>query len=314
MGFWFHFLREAETGNVLLNSKLVAWNVVAHNSFIGHFHPDMVKIMSDGFFFYPAPWGSLETVEDLEILFTVEDSEPWIAQQVSLVEQVMKSERDNSYFYNIFSPGTFLRFLVGYERYVAFLREDPQAVAAALLKIGEGLCALARKIIKLGTDGIYLSVQNPDVSAFDSEFYAKYIGPSEIMVLRAAKETEETSRNILHICGYGGVRNRLADFAAYPAEAISYAANVEKVSLKEARAIFPGKVLIGGFPNEPGTILETGTKEEIKAFTKKLVAEAGFTEGLIIGADCTLPSDIPWERLAWVREALVELGDLSLGG
>nr|DAO41254.1 MAG TPA: minor capsid protein [Caudoviricetes sp.] len=42
---------------------------------------------------------------------------------------------------------------------------------------------------------------------------------------------------------------------------------------------------------------------EFKAEAKKLVAEAG-EQGLVLGADCTIPSDIAVERIQWVREAL----------
>ena len=38
---------------------------------------------------------------------------------------------------------------------------------------------------------------------------------------------------------------------------------------------------------------------------EKLLAEAG-REGVIIGADCTVPSDIDIERLQWVREKAAE--------
>ena len=60
--------------------------------------------------------------------------------------------------------------------------------------------------------------------------------------------------------------------------------------------------VIGGFGNTVNDLLYKGTKEEIQAEAKKLIAEAGRT-GVILGADCTVPRDISLDRLEWVREA-----------
>lgn len=63
--------------------------------------------------------------------------------------------------------------------------------------------------------------------------------------------------------------------------------------------------MIGGFDNVKEGLLYSGTRLEIEAYVEKLLAEAG-REGVIIGADCTVPSDIDMERLKWVREKAAE--------
>ena len=50
---------------------------------------------------------------------------------------------------------------------------------------------------------------------------------------------------------------------------------------------------------------ENETKAAIQAETKRIIAETG-TTGLVIGEDCTIPSDIDEERIEWVREAAAE--------
>ena len=52
-------------------------------------------------------------------------------------------------------------------------------------------------------------------------------------------------------------------------------------------------------------VFSTGDKAAIQAETKRIIAETG-TTGLVIGADCTIPSDIDEERIEWVREAAAE--------
>ena len=64
--------------------------------------------------------------------------------------------------------------------------------------------------------------------------------------------------------------------------------------------------MLGGFDNRKSGVLYSGSKEEVQAETEKIVAEAG-TTGVIIGADCTMPSDISVERFRWVREKLDQL-------
>ena len=64
--------------------------------------------------------------------------------------------------------------------------------------------------------------------------------------------------------------------------------------------------MIGGFNNTTDGVLYKGSKEEIEAETARLIADAG-TTGVILGADCTIPSDTPLEHLSWVREKAKEV-------
>ena len=65
------------------------------------------------------------------------------------------------------------------------------------------------------------------------------------------------------------------------------------------------KPVIGGFDNAAGSILYTGTEEELRAEIKKILDEAG-TKGVAIGADCTISSDIAPERLELIRKIAAE--------
>jgi len=298
VGFWFHFLPEAETGDALREPELWTRNLESHRRFISEFRPDLVKIMSDGFFHYPAA-GILEKPEHLKRLENLTPEHPWLVRQVELVRAATSLAPDTPFFYNIFSPATTLRFLLGRARLMEWFRLAPREIMAALTSMGQGLALLAGQVIRAGgADGIYLSVQNPDLTKMTDRQYAEVIRPSDLAVLAAANET----RNILHICGYDGVRNNLAAFADYPAQAFSWAVHVEKMSLGQGRALFGGRTVIGGFPHRSGTLLEVGSQAEVEAFTAGLLAEAGRT-GVILGADCTLPPGIDLKRLEWVRRA-----------
>ncbi|MDR0354592.1 MAG: uroporphyrinogen decarboxylase [Deltaproteobacteria bacterium] len=303
VGFWSHFLDEAETGDASLDESLAAKNVEGHRKRIAECQPDLVKIMSDGFFHYPVPGGaeSLTSLESLNSVEVLAGDHLWIRAQVELVKAVRSMKKDTFYFYNVFSPATTLRFMLGRPRFTRLLKEEPNKVKAVLDRMAMGLEALSKAVIvEGGADGLYLSVQNPDVTVFSDDFYRRWLAAGELYLL--ASSNQVGGRSILHICGYGGVRNNLACFSDYPASIFSWAVNVEGVSLGEGRRIFGGKAVLGGFPNVDGSILQTGDKPAIADFTRKLLAEAGPT-GVIVGADCTIPPHTPIESLEWVREA-----------
>ena len=165
--------------------------------------------------------------------------------------------------------------------------------------ISGDLAKLARRVIEeAGVTGIYLSLQN--LQGVSRETYDAILAPGEKAILEAANAVSDYQ--ILHICGYAGHRNDLSWYTDYPAKAINWAAVVEGVPLEEGKRLFGGKAVIGGFGNLDNEILYTGTKEEIQAETKRLLAAAGRT-GVILGADCTVPRDTDWKHFEWVREA-----------
>ncbi len=306
VGFWFHFLPEEELGNGLEKPELVEINIASHRSFIEAADPDFVKIMSDGFFRYPSPvLESLSNVQDLKKLTPVGKNHEWLQKQISLVKEVTGFLKDTCSFYNIFSPATFLRIAISEERFIEYFREDPAAIAYALDVIAQDLVILAQAVIEeAGADGIYLSVQNPGNGAFTYEEYRRYITPSEKKVLESANQVSHN--NILHCCGYNGNKNNLSVWKDYDAKAVNWAVTIEKLDLAEGKKFFGGKAVIGGFDNRPGKLLHTGSKEEIEEFTRGLVKKAG-NDGVVIGADCTVPADIDLNRLHWVRESVGNL-------
>jgi uroporphyrinogen decarboxylase len=125
-----------------------------------------------------------------------------------------------------------------------------------------------------------------------------------MLILNAANAASEN--NILHICGYEGVRNRLAAWRNYPAKAYNWAVNVEGVTLSEGKALFSGKAVIGGFANPKASLIDTGTREEIEAFVAELLQKTG-KRGVVIGADCTVNSEITPEMYEWVRQAAARM-------
>ncbi len=300
VGFWFHFAADAFFDS---SEATVKRNVEGHQKYVDEFQPDFLKLMSDGFFGYPnEALKKLATAAELDQI-EKEDASAWIQGQVDLVKELTgRFKEELVSFYNIFAPATYLSLLLeeaGNDLTVPQLaKENPQGLSRVLKLIAEDVALLSKRVItEGGADGIYFSARNVDgVSKAD---YLKIVAPSELYILEAANAVSEY--NILHICGYEGHRNDLSTFVDYPAKIINWAVTVENVSLQEGKKLFGGRAVIGGFNNTTDSVLYKGTKEEIEAETVKLIAEAGRT-GVILGADCTIPSDTPLEHLSWVRE------------
>ncbi|MHB8062630.1 MAG: uroporphyrinogen decarboxylase family protein [Ruminiclostridium sp.] len=300
VGFWFHFLKEEEFSQGLEKPELIERNIAAHKKFIEATDPDFVKIMSDGYFLYPSEvYKDLKKAEDLRKFKPLGKAHLWLQDQVKIAKAVVGFLEDTSAFYNIFAPATLLRIAISNEKFLEYFREDPDAVAYALDVIAQDLADLSELIIKeAGAEGIYLSVQNPENGEFTYDEYRKYLTPSEKLVLAHANEA--SPNNILHCCGYNGNKNNLNVWKDYDAKAFNWAVTIENIDLEEGKKFFGGKAVIGGFDNRPGKLLHAGTKDQIEAFTEAIIAKAGKV-GIIIGADCTVPSNIELNRLQWVK-------------
>lgn len=72
--------------------------------------------------------------------------------------------------------------------------------------------------------------------------------------------------------------------------------------MKRGWRFFPGKTFIGGLSNHNGVLVD-GSEEELRLELQKIVAEMKGKK-FILGADCTLASDFPYERIRFVVETV----------
>ena len=156
-------------------------------------------------------------------------------------------------------------------------------------------------ISQCGVDGIYLAVNNQRNIA-SVELHHRYIAPHDKGVLEKANKLSQI--NLLHICGGPlAVPSTLETFSDYPVAAFNWAIEGEKIPLGAGKKILNGKPVFGGF--ERTGVLDKGTREEVEDRVFRILDEAGQT-GVMLGADCTVPTDIDNERLEWVRQAAIK--------
>lgn len=306
VGFWFHYLADESHADAFVNPNLAGQNIAGHRAFYESFNPDLVKLMSDGYFIYPnEALQKITSVQDLRNIRPLGPNHPWIEKQVELVKNLQDIFGDEVMtFYNIFAPARYLEWtLPNYGKNLIgdFIAENKAAFKAALDVVAEDVASLSQRVIKDGgADGIYFSVQNIDDSRITNSVYKDVIEPGEQAVLAAANGVSDN--NILHICGYEGHHNDLSWYTDYKAKAYNWAGKVENISLEAGKKIFAGKAVIGGFGSTKNDVLYNGTEKSIADETTKILQNTGRT-GVILGADCTVPSNIDLQHLEWVRQA-----------
>ncbi len=181
----------------------------------------------------------------------------------------------------------------------AHLKEDPESTAKGLMKIAECNLVFVRECVKRGIDGFYMSTQGGEAGRFPTlSTFATYIKPSDLLVMSEIQRT--CAFNILHVCDYNGVYDDLTPYVDYPGHIVNCGTRLSSGGLtpKQIGAKF-GRPFMGGMDRHG--ILVTGTKEEIRTEVSSVLRDA--PELFALGADCTVPSEIPWENLKTAIDA-----------
>lgn len=297
IAFWYHFSPDDDFGQETIDEHLRLYREADF---------DLIKVMCDGYFNYPNPGiAQIKNPEDWFNLKPLGADHPYIRKQIARVKGVVEAVKDDCcVFYNVFCPMSLMRFGTSEELLMSHLKANPEAVCHAFEVIGEDIRSLIKGVIEeAGCTGIYYCVQNAEEFRFTAEEYKKIVTPAELAVLEYANTLSDN--NILHCCGWAGDKNRIEVWKDYPARAVNWAVYVEDLSLKDGKNYFGGRCVLGGFDNRKTGVLYSGSKQAIKDETKRLLKETE-TVGVILGGDCTVPSDIDHERFIWVREAADE--------
>lgn len=315
VAFFHHFCPQPEWGVGLVNQDAFERNINGHKLAREKFDPDVIKIMNDTLMIMEIDTSFVKTAEDLYKIQAPALDSAYVRKSVELTQRVLEIYKDSDApkYVTGFSPSFVLRNGLcedgipgeGDESKLRkFMEEAPEAVAAALNNLAEGMIKFNEVLLKEGgADGVYFSVSNQS-GFFPDDFYRTYVAPAEKKVM--AETNKFSDINLLHICGYHGRCNNLALFLDFEAAAYNIAVHAEGVSLAAGKRLLGGKPVFGGFAQ--AETIYSGTKEEVKAETWKILDECGQV-GTMIGADCTVPNDIDDSRLNWVREACEEYAE-----
>ena len=294
----------------MVNSVAFEKNIIEHKNARKIFDPDVIKIMNDTLMMMPVDLSFIKEAADLRKIKSFSLDSKFVRKSVELTKRSLEcfEGSDAPIYTTAFSPSYTLRWVMRdrEEDLLQFIEEEPESLVLALKSIAKSLIEFNRILIEeTGVEGFYYCVNNQN-NFFADSFFTTYVAPSEREVLEKANKLSDI--NILHICGYDGLSNDLKLFKDFEAPAFNWDVNAEGVSLAEGKKLFGGKAVIGGF--EQDKVIYTGTREEVEKATFDILDECGQV-GTIIGAGCTLPTDIEEIRLEWVRQASIKYASIN---
>lgn len=309
--FWRHFA-DNEFTNAATTSSVLTTNLNGHRDYYQAVDVDFAKTMLDGYFPYPFHGvNDPKNITDLHNLRPIANDDPWLTGQVALAEKQKQLAGDRPTFVTMFSPLFLLKWaliehyqeplLLADKRFADMYEEDPQLVLHVLKVISDDQKKVAKALMTTSIDGIYYSTQEiQDERTSIPKFFEEVMEPTDIDVQNAINAVSPL--NILHICGFDGADNHLDWFVNYPLQVINWATKTDGYSLAAGKKLFGDRPVMGGLDNSTKGILYSGTKQQIQDKVHALIAETG-NQGVLLGADCTVPRDIDYDHLRWAIEA-----------
>lgn len=259
-----------------------------HLEFFRYTGMDFVKIQYENVFptrpeiQKPADWENMP-------LYDID----FYADQLNVVESLVKRvQKEALIIMTLYSPF----MCAGHTsdlQIIKHIKESPAKAKKGIEIITESLMIFVKECIKRGVDGFYHSTQGGESLTFNnSNLFKECIKPYDLILM------EEINRscdfNILHVCDYHGGYDDLTPFLDYPGQIVncSLELGTGKLSAQEVSQMF-GRPFMGSL-DRLGTIF-SGSQDEIKKAVKKACSQK--STKFLLGADCTVPSDIDWDNL-----------------
>lgn len=305
-GFWFHFDAPYHGGAAMAQAHLDYYRAV---------DADIVKVMNDSGY---APIGrvTIHAPQDWRTLKPTPLSDPLFQRHLDglkrIVDAVGHEAPVMTTCFNPFHeavailrasrPQAFATEMEARLAWVGHLRADPEAVCQGMLAITEDLRAFYNACLgEAGAHGIYYSAQGGEKELLSEAEHARGVKAYDLTLLAAINQAAEFT--VGHFCGRGLALERYAD---YPVSLVNWAHQSDNLSLREGRALF-GKPVLGGL-DERGPLV-SGPREALRREVQAAWEALG-PRGFMLGAGCTVPSDV---NLAWLIAAREEVAVLSVG-
>lgn len=295
--FFLHFGPEFRVG---------AAAIERHEEFFRHTGMDFVKIQYE----LPFPQQAIEKPSDWRSVPVLDEGyfEPMLGVVAGLVGRL---KREAPVVVTLYSPfmcaGQVAGHAGGTARVTQHLEQDPELVRKGLESVTESLRAFVDACIRIGVDGFYHSTQGGESRRFTRPgLFAQHIKPFDLAIM------EEINRrcpfNILHICDYHrnevGGYDDLNQFVDYPGQIVNCSLDVggrrwtpAEVASLLGRPFFGGVDRLGPIATATETDARSAARAALDSFP------ANDRASYMLGADCTVPGDTPWNNL---RAAIAE--------
>ena len=294
-GFWLHFPDKMHHGDAA---------VEAHLEFMRQTGTDILKVMNENLLYdgeskicNSADIGKFRGYSRKDKIFT---------DQMDIIKRISEQARDRypilatihgliaSVFHGTGFAGNYSS--MGY-RLSMFCREKPKEMQKVFEIYTDTLMELVDCSLEAGADGIFYAALGGERSWFSHDEYMEQVSVHEQRLYNHIKD--KTKFNVLHICKSDIDFTR---FTILDPAVVNWSIYHNNLSLTEGGKLFPDSIVLGGFQDRSGVLVD-GTEEEIKAHTKKILKEM---EGkpFIVGSDCTLPTEISPERIRCAVDAV----------
>ena len=178
------------------------------------------------------------------------------------------------------------------------LKEDPKMMESVFKMVADTLLELSEEAMKAGAHGIYYAALGGEKQRFPEGHYEEYIKPTEVELLNEIQKS--TDYLTLHICKDNV---QLPMFADYPCNLVNWAIYENDFSLEQGRDLFK-KPLLGGFDDRTG-LMAGNDQKAIAAETRRII-DSMDGKGLVLGSDCTLPTEVSLDNIRTVVKTAKE--------
>jgi uroporphyrinogen decarboxylase len=199
----------------------------------------------------------------------------------------------------LYSPFMCAVQTAGAARVTDHLNRDPEKVRKGLEIITASLLEFVRECIRLGVDGFYTSTQGGEAARLSKpQIFIDYVKPFDLALMEEANRA--CPFNILHVCDYHFDYDDFSPFFDYPGTVVNSPLKLggRQLSPKEASELFK-RPYMGGMDRKG--VLLNGTTEQIRQAVGDVIAQA--PSRFILGADCTVLSETPWDNLKTAIDA-----------
>ncbi|WP_252198306.1 uroporphyrinogen decarboxylase family protein [Clostridium sp. MCC353] len=295
VGFWLHFPDTMHHGEAAIQ---------AHINFMEETDTDILKIMNENILYDGE--SIIATENDIHKFRGFSRKDKIFKDQMEIIKRIADYSKGRypiaatihgllaSAFHETGFSG---QFTTKGGNLAQFCRSRPREMKQVFEIITQTLMEFSDCSLEAGAEGIFYAALGGERHFFQGEEFEEFVAPFEQKIYAHIKNT--TKFDILHICKANIDFNRYVDL--HPS-IVNWGVNGNQFSLSDGARLFQDSIILGGFPDRHGVLVD-GTQEEIVCHTREILEQMK-GHRLIIGADCTLPTEISHERIRWVVNAV----------
>lgn len=299
MGFWLHFPTEVISAGIEEQVK-------AHIDFKKETNTDILKIMNEN---EMRSTDKITTVDDWKKISRLTRESSLIVNQSKILKKIVSENNEECFLLGtIHGLMASLSHASGHSYSVSpslmqeHYKSNPDIIKEAISVISDNTQLMIDITLEAGVHGIYYAALGGEADRISDVFFKDILEKSEIKLLSKIKKESPDTPIFLHMCKENVELKR---YINYPCDVINWAMHESQYDISTANKIFKDKVILGGFDDRSGELVE-GSKIDIENKLKEIKNIFQDTK-YIIGADCTLPTEISLERIRLVRELSKEL-------